>query len=296
MIVVSDFSVMYYRMLFGSKTAVIENTDYFSHLLMTALLQNVRQFELDKENRLILAVDCRKKNNWRTEYYEKNSKGFEEYKKPIRQTYKGNRVKDNTIPWDKIFEILEDFLETIKNYSDIQVIQHKRAEADDVIATVVRLYEMNKEICIVSNDKDFHQLITPNVRVYDPLKKKEIKIEKSRTLLLEHILTGQKRKDNIFPVRSKTGPAKAQKMMKELKGLLKIDKDLAERFEFNKKLIDLDCCPNDIKREIEEMLEERQFNFNHSGLISFCQRYGLRQHMDNMFKLRLSDSNKSSLW
>jgi hypothetical protein len=126
MVIVSDFSVTYYRMLFGCKKSIIEDHRYFAHLLMNALLLNFSDFELDYDNPLILAVDCNKANNWRTKYYEENSKDFEEYNKPIRLKYKGNRVKDNEIPWDKIYDILDipspRNLSNSSNVSEIFVI------------------------------------------------------------------------------------------------------------------------------------------------------------------------------
>lgn len=296
MIVVLDFSLMYYRMMFGSKRKVIENTDFFAHLLMNGVIQNMRDFDLDKENRLIVALDCKKSDNWRREYYLENSKDFPEYMKPVRQTYKGNRVKDDEMPWDKIYEILEDFINTMVNYSDVQVIQHKRAEADDIISVIAKKYGDIKEVGIVSNDKDFHQLLTDKVKLFDPIRRKRVTVENSKQLLLEHILTGQKKKDNIFPVKKGVGPATARKMINNLKATFKLEPEIKKRFDFNRKLIDLDLVPEDIQKEIDEMLDKVQFNYSLSNLVDFCRRYNLKQHIDNMPMLKMTDGNSRSLW
>lgn len=143
---------------------------------MNALFHLFNEFSVDRNNRLILAIDCKKYNNWRMKYYEENSKDFLEYNEPIRQKYKGNRKKDEEIPWDKIYEILEDFLTVLKDYSDVQVIQHPRAEADDIIATVVNIYSSTEEIIIVSSDSDFKQLLSKNVSLFNPISRKMLKI------------------------------------------------------------------------------------------------------------------------
>ena len=177
MIVIVDFSILYYRMMFGSKRAVIENSDYFAHLLMNGVFQNFKDFNIDKKNRLILAVDCKKGSNWRVKYYTENSKDFPEYTTPVRHVYKGGRPKDQEIPWDKVYEILEDFLNVMVKYSDVQVVQHPRAEADDVIAVTTQRYQKTEEIVIVSSDSDFKQLLSKNVSLYDPIRKIMYKVK-----------------------------------------------------------------------------------------------------------------------
>lgn len=123
------------------------------------------------------------------------------------------------------------------------------------------------------------------------IRKNEIKEE-----LLIFILTGQKRKDNIFPVKKRWGTATARKNISDLKTILEKDKDLKDRFNFNRKLIDLDLIPDDIWKEIEENLETPQFNFDLSKLIQFCSRYKLRQHMDLLNKLKVREGSGSALW
>ena len=49
MIVVLDFSLMYHRILFPSKRAVIENCSYFAHLLMNGIFSNFNDFTIDKK-------------------------------------------------------------------------------------------------------------------------------------------------------------------------------------------------------------------------------------------------------
>jgi DNA polymerase-1 len=56
---------------------------------------------------------------------------------------------------------------------NIPILMMEGYEADDVIGTVSRKGEEDGyEITIVSGDKDMFQLITPHVRIYDPMKEK----------------------------------------------------------------------------------------------------------------------------
>jgi DNA polymerase I len=55
---------------------------------------------------------------------------------------------------------------------NIEIIEQVGAEADDIIATYVRMSEIgNMPVCIVSSDKDLMQMLArPNVELFDPLK------------------------------------------------------------------------------------------------------------------------------
>ncbi len=294
--ILCDFSILYHRTMFGSKTEVIENPDYLAHLLMNGVLQNFKDYDVTRDNRLVLAIDCKKHENWRYKYYEENSKDFKAYTEPVRQLYKGNRKKDNELPWERIYAILEEFLDIMIRATDVQVIQHKRAEADDVVAVGVRQYGDDEEIDIISSDSDFHQLLSKNVKLWDPIKKKHIVIENSKNVLLEAIMTGQKRKDNIFPIKKGFGAKTAQKKMGELKKLLAEDKEMKMKFEFNKTLIDLNMLPDEIEDEIVDMFEEECFNFNHKMLVEYCHKYKLRQHMENLQTFRLQKGSTNALY
>ncbi len=57
----------------------------------------------------------------------------------------------------------------------IPAIEMEGYEADDLIATYARLaHEANRPVAIVSSDKDLMQLVRPGVRMYDPMKYRDI--------------------------------------------------------------------------------------------------------------------------
>lgn len=62
------------------------------------------------------------------------------------------------------------------NSFGFSVIDKEGYEADDLIASCVDNYLQNgfENVCIVSSDKDLMQLVSGNVYIYDPIKKKKI--------------------------------------------------------------------------------------------------------------------------
>lgn len=87
-------------------------------------------------------------------------------RKSLYQGYKGNRKKSKVVsgednPIEQIPEI-----ERMLRYMSIQYTSIDGTEADDVIASYTIRYRHEMEIVILSTDKDFFQLVGPNVQVY----------------------------------------------------------------------------------------------------------------------------------
>lgn len=163
-----DYSHLFYRHIFANKDNLIDNQNLLAHLLVNSLYNITDKFKIDRDNPLVVALDCHKRNNWRTKFYLENSKQFPEYD---GMTYKGHRKLDATIPWDKIYSVINDVTELLRNSTDVIVIQHENAEADDIIAVGTEICKERKEKCIIiTEDKDMIQLIGPYVSLYKPIK------------------------------------------------------------------------------------------------------------------------------
>jgi len=95
------------------------------------------------------------------------------FRSDIYPLYKANRdaPPDDLIPqFDKIFEVVEAF--------SIPIVQKDGFEADDLIGTIAKENGNKKiEIVIVTGDKDFYQLVSPNIRLLDTMKNKVTDIE-----------------------------------------------------------------------------------------------------------------------
>lgn len=87
-------------------------------------------------------------------------------RKDISPEYKANRPDYTAMPAeDAPFEqlkIIQNVLDCLK----VPNIETNTCEADDIIASIVNDYSSKYQIIISSADKDFYQLISPNVSVY----------------------------------------------------------------------------------------------------------------------------------
>ena len=142
------------------------------------------------------------------------------------------------------------------------------AEGDDVIATaLIRLKDEYAGTGLIASDHDFLQI--NGVREFD-LFGKEAKRTlgdeevSARDFLLGKILMGD-RSDNIKQVFSRCGPKTALSLTKDkenLKKMLTEDKDAAERFALNKKIISFGEIPKELSdtvfRKLNEALYENE--------------------------------------
>ena len=132
-------------------------------------------------------------------------------RKDIFADYKGNRSSDVS-PHKNNTKIKEFFYAL-----GIPSIFPRRLEADDVIAYLAESLEGSK--VIVSVDKDFLQLVSDSIIVYDPIRKKETNIAnfttnaecKPNQFMTIKCLTGDK-SDNV-PGIPKFGKVKIQKYL-----------------------------------------------------------------------------------
>lgn len=87
--------------------------------------------------------------------------------------YKGNRKADrekSDFDWPMIFNTISMVREELQENFPYRVIRVPGAEADDVIATLCKEFCNQEKILIVSNDKDFIQLLRyTNVAIYRTL-------------------------------------------------------------------------------------------------------------------------------
>jgi len=94
------------------------------------------------------------------------------WRKEIDQTYKGKRKEQREqaekVNWDKEYQAHNELLDKIDNNLPFWVVKGEQLEADDIIATIPRVFN-DRQITIISPDKDFLQLLTlDNVRIWSP--------------------------------------------------------------------------------------------------------------------------------
>ena len=132
------------------------------HLTLASTNQIVRKFGIDH------VVFCLEGRSWRKDHYE---------------PYKKNRVVDalsqtetereeNEMFWDTY----EKFTTFLKEKTNVSVLRHERAEADDLIARFIHLHP-DSEHFIISSDTDYVQLINENVKQYNGVANQLITLE-----------------------------------------------------------------------------------------------------------------------
>jgi hypothetical protein len=94
------------------------------------------------------------------------------WRKDVYTPYKRNRVIDamsvteeDKAESDLFWEVYANFITYLKDRTNVSVIRHERAEADDLIARFIHLHPDSDHV-IISTDSDFEQLIAPNVKQY----------------------------------------------------------------------------------------------------------------------------------
>ena len=219
------------------------------HMILNSIRLHRTQFT-DEFGEVVLAYDS--KHYWRRDY-------FPFYKQNRRKA----RDKDNK-DWDAIFNVLNNVKQELKDKMPYKHIEVHGAEADDIIATLVKQYP-NEKIMIVSGDKDFIQLHKhSNVKQYSPILKKFVNGEDPNEYIKVHILKGDSSdgvrnvlsNDNVF-VEGLRQKALSKKKIEAWKdGLDGATDEVARNYTRNKTLIDLDCIPEEIETKILETFSE----------------------------------------
>jgi 5'-3' exonuclease len=188
------------------------------------------------------------------------------WRKDIFPNYKASRKKSRaatSIDWENLYVCLNQLKEELTEWFPYKLIQVEKAEADDIIAVLVRL--ANERTLILSSDKDFVQLHAFNVRQYSPMQKKFVEGD-AKWSLHEKIIKGDvgdgvpniMSDDNVF-----VDEGRRQKPItkKKVDAWYEIDPDMycssemLRNYNRNKQLIDLSEVPESICINIIKQFE-----------------------------------------
>jgi len=177
------------------------------------------------------------------------------------ETYKQNRDPSHSEDVFKYLDVLTPWVESL----GIAQLYPNVLEADDVIAWLAM--EKSKDCVLVSADKDLLQLISPTVKVYNPIKKivydkenfySSFEVEAKDYAMYKAII-GDK-SDNIEGLKG-YGPVKAKKLMKTTDFLNTLEDADRSRLSNNITLIDLHGSYKLEEGETEVL--EKQFSAPH---------------------------------
>ena len=196
-----------------------------------------------KRVKYMIGKDCGREKIWRNDIC-----GF----------YKANRVNDDEFMVGIFFEKAYKILEKEK----MAILYHPKLEADDCIALTTKYLLSKNEnnfIYIIANDMDYLQLIQEKVMIIN-LKYKNLAENKNwsgngEKDLFCKIVMGDK-SDNIPSIFEKCGPKTALKCYEDkeyFKRKLE-NEEISSHFLKNKRLIDFNEIPEELKIEFLEFL------------------------------------------
>ncbi len=256
------------------KTVKSIDYDYWKYIMFNSIYMSL--FAVKKAGTFVFCMDA--KRSWRYEVWSR-----------YKEDRKKKKKKDKTMfPWDEFFVEYKSFADEIKEYLPIKVLQLDRCEGDDLIGVIVN--EITNPCEIISTDKDFIQLYSPRVKIYNPIKKQYIKHPNTDIFLLEQCLCGQS-KDSIFNIKTPLdypegkrkpgfGPKAFEKVMEYGPKQWLIDNNLIDRYKFNKVLMDFKLIPQDIKDTIMKEYNEYQYP-DLDNIWKFVEKKGYPEVIEN---------------
>jgi len=235
----------------SGRNAVELNEDLVRHMVLNSLRAHNKKFRKEYGE---MVIACDSKNVWRREIFPNYKAGR-----------KANRAKSEH-DWDAIFSMLHNIKDEIKTFLPYKVIEIETAEADDIIATLIKKTkriiapEHKKNILILSGDKDFIQLHDKNVKQYNPVLNKFVgKGEEPSLYIKEHILKGDRSDgipnvlsdDNVFVEGRRQRPLSKKKINSWVEEVfMTFTEEEQKNYDRNRKLIDLSCIPHELEEKI----------------------------------------------
>ena len=264
--------------------------DLLRHMILSSILYYRKKFK-DQYGEIVIVCDGR--NYWR---------------KKVFPYYKANRKRNrdkSKYDWSNIFDILNKLKDEIKNTFPYRVIQVETAEADDIIASLVKrsqvkdlrtegLFDVSEPILICSSDKDFLQLQKyENVKQYSPMKKRFLTHNNPKLYLKEHIMRGDSgdgipnflSPDDVFITENvKQKPIRKKKLQEWLKQDIEsfCDSGMLRNYKRNEMLISFDCIPKEIYENVDREYEKGPVVGAKSKLFDYFVKKRLRYLMEHL--------------
>lgn len=247
----------------GDKAQVVLNETTIRFIILKRLYEVHKR--LGKHHELILCFDSR--NYWRKDFFK---------------CYKGSRNRaDSTFSWEEFYRLYNDFKTELPLYFNFKCIEIPRVEGDDIIYCISE-YVQGKDVIIASSDTDDLQILEKyrEAQQFSLKKYKFITCEDYNYTLLDHIIEGDS-SDSIPNIMSDedthVNPEKRSKALtKQKRASFKfiVPEEYRERFEQNKKIIDMSQIPDEYRQAIiQEYLKENPKRIGKP--FNYCLKYNL---------------------
>jgi hypothetical protein len=276
------------RELKGSEAEV---KNLIRHVTLSTLKSYKKKYGKDY-GELVICCDGRK--YWRKEFFE--------FYKGMRKT---NRDKSD-LDWKLIFDTLSEMRTDLATYFPYRVVHVDRAEADDIIAVMVKYLQENllvqqglveepQKVLILSSDKDFKQLqLFNNVKQWSPMQKKYITATQKEITehKIEHIVKGDTgdgvpnilSKDNVFMEGERQKPMSAKRLQEFFEKGFDACKNDEERRNWhrNATLVDFQFIPTDVSEDIIKAYINTQPSGDKMTIMNYLIEHRCRLLLDEL--------------
>ena len=270
-----DFS----QIVIGSYMTAAKYASTDMDVIRSAVLNTLRLYRIKFSNEYgELVLCCDDRHNWRKEI-------FPNYKASRKKS-----KKSSGIDWQDLYNCLNQLREELREWFPYKVILIEKAEADDIIATLVDL--SNERTLILSSDKDFIQLHKFNVRQYSPMQKKFVESQSAGWSLHEKIIRGDvgdgipniMSDDNVF-----VDEGRRQKPLtkKKVDAWYSLDpktyctEEMLRNYNRNKQLVDLGEIPESIRLNIINQFENTKVG-DRKRLLTYFVNHRLKNLTENL--------------
>ncbi len=278
--VLVDLNNLLFRTLFAKDVNIrspYANLSLWRYLVYDSIYASLKH--ISNVGEIVLAVDD--KTSWRKSYFPR-----------YKESRKEKREKTG-INWDVLFATVNAYIADLKHHMPFKVLKVRSAEADDVIGVIAMA--INNECVVSSNDEDYLQLVSKDVKVWNPSKREYMVCDDPQLFLDMKCLMGQA-KDDIFNVLTpnnwgktpetigKRKPGLGDKTAKKIlaEGLQSwlVKNNVEEHFKRNQVLIDFNKIPNTICNRVMEAYN--QYNYPPpSNIAPFFKKYQMRGFIED---------------
>ena len=264
----------------GNHTNIPLDEGLLRHMILNTIRLNRNKFA-DKYGEMVICCDSKK--YWRRDVFP---------------YYKASRKKDREasgVDWNTMFNTLSTVRQELIDNFPYKTLMVEGAEADDIIGTLVHKYnQYEKEILILSSDKDFMQLqVYNNVKQYSPVHKKFIRTADAELYLKEHIIKGDRgdgipnvaSPDSVFVTGGRQKPMR-KKLIEQIANTNvftagDVSEEIKRNFARNKQLVDLSETPKELQDEIVNAYTNYEMK-DRSGLFNYFVNNKLKNLMENL--------------
>jgi hypothetical protein len=247
-----------------------KGSDISEDLVRHMILNSIRGYNVKfKEEFGDIIICCDSRHYWRREV-------FPNYKSQRKQAR-----EESSHDWDNIFTIFNKVRDELKEQMPYRVVDVYGAEADDIIAVLVKNHP-DEKMLILSGDKDFIQLQKySNVKQYAPIQKKWVEGVDPKQYIKEHILKGDRgdsipnflSADDTFVNGIRQKPISKKKLSywiaSDPKGFC--NEYQYRNFQRNMRLVDFDYIPKEVEDNIMTEFKSVQFLGRHNILNYFIK-------------------------